>query len=81
MKFCFVGILNTVPGFTREVVEKWKKFNPKTIEEDKKIPGITPAAIMNLHVYIQKKKKERKVIVNRKLEKVHYPIKSNSGSR
>jgi len=51
---------NTVPGFSREVVEKLKKFNPKTIEEAKKIPGITPAAIMNLHVYIQIKKKERK---------------------
>ena len=50
----------TVPGFSREVVEKLKKFNPKTIEEAKKIPGITPAAIMNLHVFIQLKKKHKK---------------------
>lgn len=59
---------NAVPGFTREVVEKLEKFNPKNIEEAKKIPGITPAAIMNLHVYIQIKKKENKTTSNRNLK-------------
>lgn len=72
---------NNVPGFTREVVEKLKKFNPKTIEEAKKIPGITPAAIMNLHVYIQLKKKERKAFANKKQKKERPPENANSGPR
>jgi hypothetical protein len=53
-------------------VEKLKKFNPKTIAEAKKIPGITPAAIMNLHVFIQLKKKERKTnSKKRKLDSIN----------
>lgn len=49
-----------IPGFTREVVEKLQRVLPKTIGDAKKIPGMTPAAIFNLHIYIkllQKKKK------------------------
>ncbi len=47
-----------IPGLTREVIEKLQEFMPRTIGEAKKIPGMTPAATMNLHVYmkIQKKK-------------------------
>jgi tRNA uridine 5-carboxymethylaminomethyl modification enzyme len=47
-----------IPGLTREVIEKLEEFKPRTIGEAKKIPGMTPAATMNLHVYmkIQKKK-------------------------
>lgn len=67
----------TVPGFSREVVEKLKKFNPKTIEEAKKIPGITPAAIINLHVFIKLKKKQDKTRSNIKKRK---PDSINSGS-
>lgn len=69
----------TVPGFSREVVEKLKKFNPKTIEEAKKIPGITPAAIMNLHVFIKLKKKQDKARSNIKKRKPD-SIKTGSGS-
>jgi tRNA uridine 5-carboxymethylaminomethyl modification enzyme len=46
-----------VPGLTREVREKLDKFRPKTIGEAKKIPGITPAAVVNLHVYLNIQKK------------------------
>ena len=47
-----------IPGLTQEVIEKLEEFKPRTIGEAKKIPGMTPAATVNLHVYmkIQKKK-------------------------
>jgi len=48
-----------IPGFTQEVREKLEKFRPQTIGEAKKIPGITPAAIVNLHVYLNIQKREK----------------------
>lgn len=50
-----------IPGLTREVIEKLEKIRPKTIREAKSIPSLTPAAIVNLHIYIkiQKKGKSR----------------------
>ena len=50
-----------IPGLTREVIEKLEQIRPKTIKEAKNIPGLTPAAIVNLHIYlnIQKKGKSR----------------------
>jgi len=42
-----------IPGLTREVREKLEKSCPRTIGEAKKIPGVTPAAIVNLHVYLK----------------------------
>lgn len=49
-----------IPGLTREGIERLEKARPKTIGEAKKIPSITPAAIVNLHVYlsIQKRKNQ-----------------------
>lgn len=48
-----------IPGLTREGIEKLDKLRPKTIGEAKRIPGITPAAVVNIHTYlcILKKKK------------------------
>lgn len=46
-----------IPGLTREVREKLEKFRPKTIGEAKKIPGMTPAAVVNLHIYLTIRKK------------------------
>ncbi len=46
-----------IPGLTRELVEKLEKFAPRTIGEAKKIPGVTPASIINLHISIQMQKK------------------------
>ena len=46
-----------IPGLTREAREKLAKFSPQTIGEAKKIPGITPAAIMNLHLFLKLKEK------------------------
>ena len=42
-----------IPGFTREVIEKLAKARPKNIGEAKKIPGMTPAAVVNLHIYLK----------------------------
>ncbi len=52
-----------IPGLTSEVAEKLKKFAPQTIGDAKKIPGMTPASLVNLHIYInlQNKAKKRNV--------------------
>jgi len=42
-----------VAGLTAEVVEKLQKFRPATLGEAKKIPGLTPAAVINLHIHIK----------------------------
>ncbi len=51
-----------VPGLTREGIEKLEKHRPRTMGEAKKIAGITPAAVINLHIYLslQKKKGQKK---------------------
>jgi tRNA uridine 5-carboxymethylaminomethyl modification enzyme len=46
-----------IPGLTREVIEKLEEIQPQTIGEAKKIPGITPAATMNLHIYLSMQKR------------------------
>jgi len=48
-----------VPGLTREVREHLTRVKPQTIGQAKKLSGITPAAVVNLHIYlnIQKRKK------------------------
>jgi len=42
-----------IPGLTREVREKLNKCGPRTIGDAKKIPGVTPAAIVNLGMYLK----------------------------
>jgi tRNA uridine 5-carboxymethylaminomethyl modification enzyme len=51
--------IKDIPGLTREVKEKLEKYSPKTIEEAKRIPGVTPAAIMNLHIFINLRRKNK----------------------
>jgi tRNA uridine 5-carboxymethylaminomethyl modification enzyme len=50
-----------IPGLTREAVEKLEKEKPKTIGLAKKIPGMTPAAIMNLILYLEVQKRGKKI--------------------
>jgi len=51
----------SIPGLTAEVIEKLSRFKPKTLGEAKKISGMTPAAVLNVHIYIQvQAKKEKK---------------------
>jgi len=49
-----------VPGLTREGIEKLEKTRPRTIGEAKKISGITPAAVVNLHIYLSLQKRKNK---------------------
>ncbi len=53
-----------VPGLTHEAAEKLKNHYPNNIGEAKKIPGITPAALINLHVYIKILKKQKTASVS-----------------
>jgi tRNA uridine 5-carboxymethylaminomethyl modification enzyme len=46
-----------VPGLTREAVEKLTEHSPRTIGEAKRIPGMTPAAVLNLYIYLRLMKK------------------------
>ncbi len=51
---------HNVPGLTREVVENLKKFQPRTIGQAKRVPGITPAAVVNLSLYLRARTKAKK---------------------
>jgi tRNA uridine 5-carboxymethylaminomethyl modification enzyme len=49
-----------VSGLTAEVVERLENQRPGNLGEAKKISGITPAALINLHIYIKIRQKYRK---------------------
>jgi tRNA uridine 5-carboxymethylaminomethyl modification enzyme len=42
-----------VPGLTREAVEKLGKSRPATLGDARKIPGMTPAAVQNIGLYLE----------------------------
>jgi tRNA uridine 5-carboxymethylaminomethyl modification enzyme len=46
-----------VPCLTKEVVEKLVKSRPATIGQARGIPGMTPAALVNLSLYVQAHKR------------------------
>lgn len=52
---------NKVPGLTKEAVENLLKSRPGTIGQAKEIPGMTPAAVVNLSLYVQAQKKKPKM--------------------
>lgn len=56
-----------VSGLTREAIEKLGKVRPETLGEARRIPGMTPAAVHNLalHMEIRRKKDGRKTVVSR----------------
>ena len=56
-----------VPGLTREAVEKLEKLRPATLGDARKLPGLTPAAVQNLSLYLEIRKKRawRKADVSR----------------
>ena len=49
----------SIPGLTAEVIEKLNRFKPKTLGEANKISGVTPAALLNIHIFIQIQAKKR----------------------
>ena len=48
---------SSVKGLSNEIVEKFKTFNPPTLQDALQISGVTPAAIDILHIYIKMSKK------------------------
>ncbi|MDH7513457.1 MAG: tRNA uridine-5-carboxymethylaminomethyl(34) synthesis enzyme MnmG [Clostridiales bacterium] len=42
-----------IPGLTREAVEKMESFRPKSVGQAKRIPGLTPAAIVNICLFLK----------------------------
>lgn len=48
-----------ISGLSTEIIEKLKKYHPTTIGDAKLIPGMTPAAIMNLHIHIKLSQKQK----------------------
>lgn len=45
-------VFDKIPGLSLEVIEKLKKFTPKSLFEASEISGITPVSIDVLHLYI-----------------------------
>jgi tRNA uridine 5-carboxymethylaminomethyl modification enzyme len=46
-----------IAGLTREVIEKVTHLKPSTIGDMKRIPGMTPAAVMNVYIYLASQKR------------------------
>ena len=49
---------NIVKGLSNEMVEKFEKFNPPTLQAASQISGVTPAAIEILQIYIKMEQKK-----------------------
>ncbi len=49
-----------IPGLTRELIEKLEKCRPATLGQAKGILGMTPAAAMNILLYLEAKKRKIK---------------------
>jgi tRNA uridine 5-carboxymethylaminomethyl modification enzyme len=49
---------NAVPGFSREVREKFNRVRPETVGQASRISGVTPAAISLLLVAIEKNRRQ-----------------------
>jgi len=46
-----------IHGLTREAVEKMRQYTPRTIGDLKKIPGLTPANVFSVSVFLNLRKK------------------------
>jgi len=51
--------LEKVPGLTKEAREKLEKYRPETIGQARRIPGLTPAALFNIGVFIEAERRRR----------------------
>ncbi len=47
----------TIPGLTREIVEKLDRIRPQTFAQAQRISGMTPAALSLLRIYLEKRKR------------------------
>ncbi len=48
-----------IPGLTREAVEKLEGFRPKSVGQAKRIPGLTPAAIVNMCLFLKARARKK----------------------
>jgi tRNA uridine 5-carboxymethylaminomethyl modification enzyme len=51
-----------VSGLSREMHEKLTKVRPQTLGQASRIPGVTPAALSLLHIYIEIQARQRKTL-------------------
>jgi tRNA uridine 5-carboxymethylaminomethyl modification enzyme len=49
-----------IPGLSKEICEKFKRFSPTTLGQANRISGVTPAAITLMMVYLKKLKESTK---------------------
>ena len=49
----------SVSGLSREMQEKLRKIQPQTIGQASRIPGVTPAAVSLVNVYIEIQSRRR----------------------
>ena len=42
-----------VPGLSREMVEKLTRVRPRTLGQASRIPGVTPAAVSIINIYME----------------------------
>jgi tRNA uridine 5-carboxymethylaminomethyl modification enzyme len=50
----------TISGLSREMKEKLERLRPQTIGQASRLPGVTPAAVALLNVYIEIQSRQRK---------------------
>ena len=51
---------STISGLSREMKEKLSRLRPQTIGQASRLPGVTPAAVALLNVYIEIQSRQRK---------------------
>jgi tRNA uridine 5-carboxymethylaminomethyl modification enzyme len=44
---------HSIPGLSREMIEKFTRILPRTLGQARRIPGVTPAAVSLLHLHIE----------------------------
>jgi tRNA uridine 5-carboxymethylaminomethyl modification enzyme len=45
-------VFREIPGLSREIQEKLERVQPETLDQALRIPGVTPAAVAILDVYL-----------------------------
>lgn len=48
---------HSIPGLTREIVEKLDRIRPQTFAQAQRISGMTPAALSLLRIYLERRKR------------------------
>jgi tRNA uridine 5-carboxymethylaminomethyl modification enzyme len=50
---------HSIPGLSREMIEKFSRIRPTTLGQASRIPGVTPAALSILHIYLELASRKR----------------------